>query len=56
MKGKFHEVLNFNRSFLMPLSHQCFRSVLAVKFLRIMLTNRHWPITFHTIAIGDADG
>ena len=34
---------------LMPRSHQISYPVLAVKLLGIMLRNRCWPITFHTI-------
>ena len=41
---------------LMPRSHQTFRPVLAVKLLRIMLRNRCWPTTFHTIIPEDVDG
>ena len=37
-------------------SHQTFRPVLAVKLLGIMLRNRCWPTTFHTITAEDADG
>jgi hypothetical protein len=28
----------------------------AVKLLEIMLRNKCWPITFHTVVAGDADG
>ena len=36
---------------LMPRSHQTFHPVPAVKLLRIMLRNRCWPTTFHTITL-----
>ena len=36
-------------------SHQTSRPVLAVKLLGIMLRNRGWPTTFHTITAGDAN-
>ena len=38
----------------MPWSQQNFRLALAVKLLGIMLSNRWWPTTFHTIIGGDA--
>ena len=40
----------------MPPSHQNFRPVPAVILLGIMLKNRCWPTTFHTITTEDADG
>ena len=40
----------------MPRSHQTFRLVLAVKLMGIMLRNRCWPTTLHTITAEDADG
>ena len=40
---------------IMPRSHQPFHSVLVVKLLGIMLRNRCWPATFHTITDRDAD-
>jgi hypothetical protein len=40
---------------LMPRSHQISYPVLAVKLLGIMLRNRCWPTTFHTITTEDAD-
>ena len=42
--------------FLMPRSHQTFRSVLTVKLLGVTLRNTWWPTTFLTITAGDADG
>ena len=36
--------------------NQNFGPVPAVKLLGIMLRNRCWPTTFHTITVGDADG
>ena len=58
MISNYLEVLNFNRLFvkLMSQSHQCFFPVSAMKLLRIMLRNRCWPTTFHTITIKDAMG
>ena len=41
---------------LMPWSHQNFHPVPVVKLLRIMLRNKCWPTTFHSITAGDADG
>ena len=41
---------------LMPRSHQCFRPVPAMKLMGIMLMNRYWPTTFHTIPDRDAGG
>lgn len=40
----------------MPWSHQNLRPVSVVNFLGIMLRNRWWPTTFHTILAWDADG
>jgi len=39
---------------LMPRSHQTFRSIPTVKLLGIMFINRFCPTTFHTITAGDA--
>ena len=41
---------------LVPWSRQTFRLVRAMKLLGIMLRNRCWPTTFHTITAGDGDG
>ena len=41
---------------LMLRSHQIFCSVLVAKLLGIIMRNRCWPTTFHTITAGDADG
>ena len=35
----------------MSRSRQTFRPVPAVQLLGIMLRNRHWPTTFHTIIL-----
>ena len=43
-------------STLMPRSYQNFRPVPTVKLLRIMLRYRCWPIIFHSITAGDANG
>ena len=40
---------------LMPQSHQIFHMVLVMKLLGIVLRNRCWPTTFHTITAEDAD-
>ena len=39
-----------------PQSYQTFCLVLALKLLEIMLRNRCWFTTFHTITTGDAEG
>ena len=36
--------------------HSCFRPVPTVKLLGLMLRNRCWPTTFHTITTRDVDG
>ena len=41
---------------VVPRSHQSFRPGPTVKLLGIMLRNRCWPTTFHTVIAGDADG
>ena len=51
-----NSTLATSKSSLMPQSHQTFHPVLAVKLLGIMLRNRCWPTTFHTIATKHADG
>ena len=50
------EVLNFNWLLLQLRSHQHFHPVAAMKLLGIILRNRWWPTTFHTITTIDADG
>ena len=40
---------------LVPQSHQTFRSVPTVELLGIMLRNRCWPTTAHTITAVNAD-
>ena len=42
--------------YLMPRPHQTFRPILIVKLMGIMLRNRCWATTFHTIIIEDVDG
>ena len=43
------------RSKFMPPSHQTFRPVWAMNLLGILLRNRCWLTTFHTITAGHAD-
>ena len=40
---------------LMPWSHQPFCPVPTLKLLEILLRNKCWPTTFHTITAGDAN-
>ena len=42
--------------FLMQQSHQTFCLIATVKLLRIMLKNKWWPTTFHTITAEHVDG
>ena len=37
-------------------SHQSVRPVLVMELLGIVLRNKCWPTTFHTITVGDVDG
>ena len=41
---------------VMPQSHQTFRPVPTAKLLGIMFRIRCWPIIFHTITVGYANG
>ena len=48
--------VTWTTSALMPRSQQTFRPIPTVKLLRIMLRNRCWATTLHTITAEDVDG
>ena len=51
-----HDIELWGRSMFMPQPHQNLYLVPTVTLLGIMLRNRWWPTTFHTITAGNADG
>lgn len=51
-----HDIELWGRSMFMPQPHQNLYLVPTVTLLGIMLRNRWWPTTFHTVTAGDANG